>query len=227
MSSMGWSKDVAHHGKDLDMRTHLHRVRWLTCLLLALLVVANAVPTLVTARQESQGDRANVLPPTAHPIIGSWLATMGGQTGRMTFGADGSVKANLAPLQYSAPGAFQASPAIGAWEEIGETGATLTVVQRFWDERSGASVGTATITGYVAIDPAGTTLTDDGTLTTITLRNAEGSIVSVEAADANAPFLTATRLAVGENRAHPGGNDILPEKPTTAPQGLSGCATCR
>ncbi len=180
--------------------------------LITLLVVINCAPTLATAQEESEQDSA-VVPPSPHPILGLWLVTMAGQTGQVTFTADGSATVSLAPIQYGAPGKVQTGPAIGTWEAMGETGATFTVVQRFWSERGGVVLGSATTTGYVVLNGAADTLLDDGTLTTIILRDAKGRIISVRAADANAPFLTATRPTASESEAAPASELSLRRQP--------------
>lgn len=206
------------------MRTHPVAGRLVIGFLIALVVVAGGAPTPATAQRESGFDTLDALPPLTHPIVGTWLATMGNQTGHATFTADGTVTMSLAPIHYDDPGMVHTSPAIGTWEPMGDTGATFTVVQRIWPERGDVALGTATITGYVVLDDVSDTLLDDGRLTTIILRDEAGGIVSVRTADTSAPFLTATRRPATEIEAATS-NKSLPMPQSSASHRPSGCAT--
>lgn len=204
-------------GKDLEMRTPR-----LYGLLIALLMTVCVTPTLALAQSERKSASGQMLPVT-HPVVGSWRATVGLQSGRITFADDGTVHMSLAPLQYDDPGMVNSGPASGTWEAIGETGAMFTVVQQFWTKRGERLLGTATITGFVAIDCSGDRLIDDGALTTIILRDAEGHIGSVRAATATTPYLSATRVV---DDAPTTLTAPMPQGQVGSAQGSAGSATC-
>lgn len=161
------------------------------------------------------------IPPTevVHPIIGAWLSNSQSGAGHVTFAADGAVTFDYRLAQFADPSVELFSPAVGTWEAVGGDAVLFTVTQRF-SHATGANLGSVTVTGLATIEVDGYGIVDSGELTTVTLRDGAGRIISVSSPHAGKVFLTGTRMVGVE----------LPSLTTasqpTLHRGIPGCVRC-
>lgn len=139
------------------------------------------------------------------------------------FGADGSLVMRFPDVELSRQGTSFISGGFGTWEPVGDQAAVYTVV-RAVSHANGVDLGTMTIQGYLTLSPDGLSFTDDGRLTTVTRRDARGTILSVTGANETAPAAVASRVMVGQTGiAH---DAAARSAAPVVPQGR-GCNTCR
>lgn len=97
---------------------------------------------------------------------------------------------------------------MGVWEPYDERTGHFTAVQAIADI-TGKLVGSVTIDGHPRVSEDGATFVDDGSLVTITIRDAAGAVVTVVRPGTPSPSGTAVRMRVG-NPGFPGEEDATP-----------------
>ena len=152
-----------------------------------------------------------------HPLTGVWLAmanpTRRGEDAQFPapslFAADGSVVLGFVPAEIGMDGAiqFRGSP-MGVWEPYDEQTGHFTAVQALAD-KTGTLIGSATIDGHPRVSDDGLTFVDDGSLVTVTIRDAAGAVVTVIPPGGGGLPVTAIRMRVG-NPGFPGDEDATP-----------------
>ena len=152
-----------------------------------------------------------------YPMMGMWLA-MGNPPRRgedpqfpapSLFAADGTVMLGFVPAQIGMDDAVQFSGApMGVWEPYDERTAHFTVVQVLAD-MTGKLIGSATIDGHPSASDDGLTFSDDGSLVTVTIRDAAGVIVMVIPPSTDGLPVTGVKMRVG-NPGFPGERDATP-----------------
>jgi len=140
-----------------------------------------------------------------HPLMGMWLA-MANPARRgvdpqipvpSLFAADGTVVLGFVPAQIGMDDALQFSGApMGVWEPYDERTGHFTAVQVLAD-KTGKLIGTATIDGHPKVSDDGMSFTDDGSLVTVTIRDAAGAVVMVIPPNTEDPPVTAIKMRVG------------------------------
>jgi hypothetical protein len=118
-----------------------------------------------------------------HPLTGVWLAMADGQ------------------LQFL--GSYA-----GIWEPYDEHTGHFTAVQSMADP-TGKFVGTVTVDGHPHVSEDGLTFLDDGSLNTVTVRDATGAVVSVVPPGTPERPITGTKMRVG-NPGFSGEEDATP-----------------
>ena len=166
----------------------------------------------------TQGSRAAQTMSTAdHPLTGVWLAMANPPAQRddpqfpapSIFAADGTVVLGFVPAAIGMDGKIQfpGSP-IGVWEPYDEQTGHFTAVQAIAD-MTGALVGSVTIDGHPKVSEDGMSFIDDGSLVTITIRDAANAVVMVVPPNTDGPPVTAVKMRVG-NPGFPGEEDATP-----------------
>jgi hypothetical protein len=166
----------------------------------------------------TQGSRAAQTMSTAdHPLMGVWLAMANPPAQRddpqfpapSIFAADGTVVLGFVPAAIGMDGKIQfpGSP-IGVWEPYDEQTGHFTAVQAIAD-MTGALVGSVTIDGHPKVSEDGMSFIDDGSLVTITIRDAANAVVMVVPPNTDGPPVTAVKMRVG-NPGFPGEEDATP-----------------
>lgn len=165
----------------------------------------------------ASGSRAQGAMSTAdHPLTGMWLAMA--NPGRpedpqfpapSLFAADGTVVLGFVPAWVGMDGQIQyiGSP-MGVWEPYDERTGHFTAVQAIAD-MTGQLVGSVTIDGHPQVADDGTTFVDDGSLVTVTIRDATGAVVTVVPPGTPGRPITGVRMRVG-NPGFPGEEDATP-----------------
>ena len=97
---------------------------------------------------------------------------------------------------------------MGVWEPYDERTGHFTVVQVLTDA-DGNLTGSATIDGHPKVSEDGLTFLDDGSLVTVTIRDAAGAVVMVIPPGAGGPPVTGVKMRVG-NPGFPGQEDATP-----------------
>jgi hypothetical protein len=170
-------------------------MRWfmLTSVLLAAVVsfVTIGATALAEPHPPYRGADPTVIAP--HALVGSWEETTTSGPVLAVFGADGLVTMRFPYVTLGPNGNGWISGGTGTWETVGTRGATYSVV-RTLSHRNGIDLGTITIQGYLVLSADGTTFTDDGQLTVVTNRNAQGRISSVTGLSVETPTIVATRV---------------------------------
>jgi hypothetical protein len=139
-----------------------------------------------------------------HPLTGMWLAMA--NSGRpedpqfpapSLFAADGTVVLGFVPAWVGMDGEVQivGSP-MGVWEPYDEQTGHFTAVQAIADT-SGTLVGSVTIDGHPQVSEDGLSFVDDGSLVTVTIRDAAGDVVMVVPPGTPGRPVTAVKMRVG------------------------------
>lgn len=150
-----------------------------------------------TAAQSAVADYSN------HPLTGMWLAMANPGLPESPqfpapsyFGPDGTVVLAFPVADVGQQGlVFQSSP-VGVWVPYDDQTGHFTAVQTL-SAPDGAFVGSVTIDGHPLVSDDGMTFIDDGSLVTVTIRDATGAVVVVVPPGTPSPPVTATRMAVG------------------------------
>jgi hypothetical protein len=144
-------------------------------------------------------------PASAHPVVGDWSVNTDGaragepgREGIYTFGADGSI---LVVFQARPTGFGIAEPiwwGEGVWEADGEHAVRYSLS---WPTKDagGATTGTVTFDGVLAIHDDGMTFADDQNQSLVTVRNRNGILVATygdDPSELTAAF-TGERIVVG------------------------------
>jgi hypothetical protein len=134
----------------------------------------------------SMGASARQATPTAiadHPLTGMWLAMANPPLDSdpqvpvpSLFGADGTVVLVFPPIAVGQNGIEYSSSYMGTWEPYDEQRGHFNVVRTVSDP-SGNFVSSTTIDGYPLVNEDGTSFIDDGSLVTVTIRDASGAIL--------------------------------------------------
>jgi hypothetical protein len=151
-----------------------------------------------------------------HPLTGMWLAMANPARAEdpkfpapSLFAADGTVILGFVPAEIGmdANVQFPGSP-MGVWEPYDERTGHFTAVQAIAD-MTGKLVGSVTIDGHPHVSEDGATFVDDGSLVTVTIRDAAGAVVVVVPPGTPGRPITATKMLVG-NAGFPGEDDATP-----------------
>jgi hypothetical protein len=171
---------------------------------------------LALAQTQRSAGAAQPMSTADHPLAGVWLA-MANPTypdnpqfpAPSVFAADGTVVLGFPPAEIGMDGTMQfvGSP-IGVWEPYDEQTGHFTAVQAIADQ-TGMLVGSVTIDGHPRVGDDGTTFVDDSSLVTVTIRDADGAVVTVVPPGTPGRPVTAAKMRVG-NPGFPGEEDATP-----------------
>jgi hypothetical protein len=147
---------------------------------------------------------AQELSPASHPLAGMWLAMANPSREEdpqfpapSLFAADGTVVLGFVPASIGMDGNLQfAGSPMGVWAPYDAQIGHFTAVQALADA-NGNLVGSVTIDGHPKVSDDGETFIDDGSLVTVTIRDATGAIVTVVPPGTAGRPVTATRMRVG------------------------------
>ncbi|MFN8677670.1 MAG: hypothetical protein U0Z70_14940 [Thermomicrobiales bacterium] len=151
----------------------------------------------------------------AHPLAGTWLAMANPPLpddpqfpATSLFASDGTVLLVFPASQTGPQGPFLSSAALGLWEAETDQRGSFTAVQ-IMSAPDGTLLGSVTIEGHPEVSADGQTFIDDGSLATITMRDASGAIINqiVPTGSPQGRPVTAVRMAVGVSG--------FPESPAT------------
>ena len=191
---------TAHENSNVSRRT-------------ALAGLGASAAVLATSRHGA----AQTMSTADHPLMGVWLAMANPPAQRddpqfpapSIFAADGTVVLGFVPAAIGMDGKIQfpGSP-IGVWEPYDEQTGHFTAVQAIAD-MTGALVGSVTIDGHPKVSEDGLSFIDDGSLVTITIRDATGAVVTVVPPNTDGPPVTAIKMRVG-NPGFPDEEDATP-----------------
>lgn len=153
-----------------------------------------------------------------HPLTGMWLAMVNPplpddpQIAALSwFGADGIVLL-VFPVSQKGPNGVQFnSDYMGTWEPHDEQTGHFTATQMLSDAE-GTYLGTVTVDGFPHVSDDGQTFIDDGSLVTVTIRDAAGTVVATVPPGTPGRPVTATRLGGGAS----GFPEATPEAGTPA-----------
>jgi hypothetical protein len=132
----------------------------------------------------------------AHPIVGAWMVSAPTGPSLAVFSADGTNIQGVPTAQAGPQGVTFTGAQVGTWVPLGERQIHFTGVQLHTDA-AGAFVGTVTIDGHPRVSDDGQSFVDDAPETTITIRDAAGSVVEVIHPFPGAPPATGVRMGVG------------------------------
>lgn len=157
---------------------------------------------LSTANQAATARSAPV-DHTGHPLTGMWLAMVPPSSpddppfpAPSWFGADGLVVLSF-PMSFAGQGGVEFQSAwLGTWEPHDETTGHFTAVQTL-SSIDGAFLGSVTTDGYPRVSDDGQAFIDDGSLVTVTIRDAAGAVITVVPPGTPGPPITAVRMAPG------------------------------
>jgi hypothetical protein len=131
-----------------------------------------------------------------HPIVGAWMVATPIGPSLAVFFADGTNIQGVPTAQAGPLGVTFTGAQVGTWEPDGDRRIHFTGVQLHTDA-GGAFVGTVTIDGHPRVSADGQTLIDDAPETTVTVRDAANSVVSVITSNTGGPPATGVRMGVG------------------------------
>lgn len=138
-----------------------------------------------------------------HPLCGMWLALANPQIPDdpqvyvpSLFTADGIVLLAFPISLRGRDGVDFISPTLGVWEPYDEQTGHFTVVQSVTDI-DGNVRSVVTIDGHPQVSDDGETFVDDGSLVTVTVRDAAGGVLAVVPPATPSRSVTAVRMAVG------------------------------
>lgn len=138
---------------------------------------------------------------SSHPIVGTWLVrTLDSGVQPSFFYPDGTFFASTMQVQVSPDGAVTyLSPQNGIWEPDPETpnGIRFRTLQSMFDA-TGTFTGTFTIEAFPAVSDDGSTLDDDWTRSTVTIRDANNEVLQVLGNDGSFPAIHGVRFTLGE-----------------------------
>ena len=97
---------------------------------------------------------------------------------------------------------------MGLWEPYDEQTGHFTAVQAIAD-MTGKLIGSVTIDGHPHVNEDGMTFIDDGSLVTVTIRDAAGAVVTVVPPGTPGRPVTAVKMRVG-NPGFPGEESATP-----------------
>jgi hypothetical protein len=140
-----------------------------------------------------------------HPLTGMWLAMANpprrGKDPQFPapslFAADGTVILGFVPAEIGMDDTIQftGSP-MGVWEPYDEQTGHFTAVQVLAD-KTGKLIGSVTIDGHPHVSADGMSFIDDGSLVTVTIRDATGAITTVVPPSTEGMPVTAIKMQVG------------------------------
>jgi hypothetical protein len=131
-----------------------------------------------------------------HPIVGAWMVSTPIGPALAVFAADGTNIQGVPTAQAGPQGVTFTGAQIGTWEPTGPRSIHFTGVQLHTDA-AGTFTGTVTIDGHPRVSDDGQTFIDDAPETTITIRDAAGSVVEVIKSFPGGPPATGVRMSVG------------------------------
>jgi len=166
----------------------------------------------------SQAARAEPVDYSDHPLCGVWLAMANPPLPESPqipvpsiFAADGTVVLSF-PLSQLGPNGVQFSSAhVGVWEPYDEQTGHFTATQSISDIE-GTLISTVTVDGHPHVNADGQSFIDDGSLVTVTIRDAAGAEIAVVPPGTPGRPVTGWRMGVGA----PGFPEGIPEAATPA-----------
>ncbi len=160
---------------------------------------------VVTALGARSTRAAQAMNTADHPLMGMWLAMANpprqGKDPQFPapslFAADGTVILGFVPANIGMDGKIQfvGSP-MGVWEPYDEQTGHFTAVQALAD-MTGKLIGSVTIDGHPKVNADGMSFIDDGSLVTVTVRDAAGAIATVVPPSTAGQPVTAIKMRVG------------------------------
>ncbi len=155
------------------------------------------------AGNQSVSAQAKSVDYSDHPLCGIWLAMANPPLDESPqipvpslFAADGTVVLAFPASQLGANGVVFYGGGVGVWEPYDESTGHFTVVQTNSDNE-GTLLSTTTIDGHPHVNDDGNSFIDDGSLVTVTIRDAGGEVVMVVPPGITSRPVTALRMGVG------------------------------
>jgi hypothetical protein len=159
------------------------------------------VALAATARTSNAQDAATDL--ANHPLTGTWMAMANPALPDnpqvpvpSLFGADGTVLLNFPIVDIGPQGMQFQSAYVGVWEAYDAHRGHFTATQTI-SAPDGTLVGTVTVDGHPLVSDDGLTFIDDGSLVTVTIRDAAGAVVTVVPPGTPGRPVTGVRMNVG------------------------------
>lgn len=138
-----------------------------------------------------------------HPLCGIWMGLANPPLledpqvyGPAVFAADGFVLLMFPITQVGPNGVQFNTPYVGTWEPYDEQIGHFTAVQLLSDA-AGVQLGSVTVDGHPLVSNDGQSFIDDGSLVTVTIRDAAGATVAVVPPGITPRPVTAVRMAPG------------------------------
>jgi len=164
----------------------------------------------------TRGGAQEAMSTADHPLTGLWLAMANPARAEdpqvpvpSLFAADGTVVLGFVPAEIGMDDNVQfVGSALGVWEPYDERIGHFTAVQTLAD-MTGKLVGSVTIDGHPLVGEDGATFVDDGSLVTVTIRDAAGAVVTVVPPGTFGRPVTAVKMRVG-NPGFPGEENATP-----------------
>ena len=140
---------------------------------------------------------------TGHPLTGMWLAMANPPLPESPqipvpsiFATDGTVVLSFPLIQLGPNGVQFNSAHVGVWEPYDEQTGHFTATQSISDSE-GTLISTVTVDGHPHVNPDGQSFIDDGSLVTVTIRDATGSVIAVVPPGTPGRPVTAVRMSTG------------------------------
>ncbi len=114
----------------------------------------------------------------SHPIVGTWLAGRAPNDISVPhWGPDGNMTTNNPTVGADADGKITyADSSMGSWAPVSARGIHFVFTNRTYDA-TGAFTGYFTVDGFPVASEDGLSFWDDGTKTTVTIRDTDGKVV--------------------------------------------------
>lgn len=128
-----------------------------------------------------------------HPIVGVWMVATPIGPSLAVFAADGTNIQGVTTAQTGPQGVTFTGAQVGTWAPTGPRSIHFTGVQLHTDI-NGTFTGTVTIDGHPRVSEDGQSFIDDSPETTVTIRDANNTVVNVIK---GGPPATGNRMGVG------------------------------
>ncbi len=151
----------------------------------------------------TQGAQAESVDYSDHPLCGMWMAMANPPLEESPqipvpslFAADGTVVLSF-PVSQLGPNGVQFNSAhVGVWEPYDDQTGHFTAVQAISDIK-GTLMSTVTVDGHPHVSADGHAFIDDGSLVTVTIRDATGAAIAVVPPGTPGRPVTAVRMSPG------------------------------
>ncbi len=150
-----------------------------------------------------QAARADLVDYSDHPLCGVWLAMANPPLPESPqipvpsiFAADGTVVLSFPLIQLGPDGVQFNSAHVGVWEPYDEQTGHFTATQSISDIE-GTLLSTVTVDGHPHVNEDGQSFIDDGSLVTVTIRDATGAEIAVVPPGTPGRPVTAVRMSTG------------------------------
>jgi len=155
------------------------------------------------AGSQAASAQADVVDYSDHPLCGRWLVMADWPSPASPqvpvpslYTADGTVVLAFPVSQTGAEGVVFYGGGVGVWEPYDESTGHFTVIQTISDI-DGTFLSSVTIDGHPHVNEDGNSFIDDGSLVTVTIRDASGAVVMEIPPGVTGRPVTGVRMGVG------------------------------